>query len=191
MRHALKLHPQSRCSAVRGIDVEAVRPWARGLLLRYVVSGNIGALALPAVAAPARADELWRHTCFEAFIRPTPGAAYYEFNFAPSTQWAAYRFDSYRAGMRAAEDGGVPRIEVDQTPDRFTLQAALQWDASSELGREAPWLAGLSVVLENAGGQKSYWALAHPPGKPDFHHADCFALPLQSSADASGRLSPS
>jgi hypothetical protein len=34
---------------------------------------------------------------------------------------------------------------------------------------------GLSAVLEEQDGTKSYWALAHPPGgKPDFHHPDCF-----------------
>src|SRR3546814_3736372 len=30
----------------------------------------------------------------------------------------------------------------------------------------------LSAVIEELDGTKSYWALAHPPGKPDFHHPD-------------------
>jgi hypothetical protein len=94
MRRALKLHPDSRAPAVRHIEVEVARPHGGGLLLRYIVSGEIAALALPAVAAPTRADELWRHTCFEVFIQSGPGEAYYEFNFAPSAQWAAYRFAS-------------------------------------------------------------------------------------------------
>jgi hypothetical protein len=34
----------------------------------------------------------------------------------------------------------------------------------------------LSALIEDQNGGKSYWALAHPPGKPDFHHADSFAL---------------
>jgi len=37
---------------------------------------------------------------------------------------------------------------------------------------------GLAAVIEELDGTKSYWALAHPPGAPDFHHADCFALTL-------------
>jgi len=37
---------------------------------------------------------------------------------------------------------------------------------------------GLSAVIEETDGTKSYWALRHPPGKPDFHHPDCFALTL-------------
>ena len=30
----------------------------------------------------------------------------------------------------------------------------------------------ITAVIEEKGGRKSYWALAHPPGRPDFHHAD-------------------
>jgi hypothetical protein len=177
MRCTLKIHPDSRCSAVRQVEIEVAR--AGTLVLRYVLNGDIAKLALPPTAAPARADALWRHTCFEAFIRPGAGEAYYEFNFAPSTQWAAYRFDAYREAMRVAADVGAPRIEVECAPERFTLQATLQWDGLSALGRDTPWHVGLSAVLEETGGHKSYWALAHPPGKPDFHRADCFALELQ------------
>ena len=35
---------------------------------------------------------------------------------------------------------------------------------------------GLSAILEEEDGTISYWALAHPPGRPDFHHPDCLAL---------------
>jgi len=179
MRYALKPNPDSHSPAVRHVEVEVARRQVGGLLLRYVVSGEIAALALPAMMAPTRTDELWRHTCFEAFIRPGLGEDYYEFNFAPSTRWAAYRFDGYRSGMRVADETAAPRIEVEKAAEQFTLQATLQWDNSSELGRAATWRLGLSAVIEQADGHKSYWALAHPPGKPDFHHADCFVLELQ------------
>jgi hypothetical protein len=179
MRWALKIHPDSRCSAARQVEVEVTRQQAGGLVLRYTVSGKIDDLALPAVTTSARVDELWRHTCFEAFIRPAAGEAYYEFNFAPSTQWAAYRFDRYRSGRRTPDEMGAPQIEVERSSQRFTLQSTLRWDETSELARAATWWLGLSAVLEETNGGKSYWALAHPPGKPDFHHADCFALKLQ------------
>ncbi|HZR60639.1 MAG TPA: DOMON-like domain-containing protein [Xanthobacteraceae bacterium] len=178
MRVALKIHPDSRCPAVHQVEVEAARPQVGALVLRYVVDGDMRGLVLPPVAEPARTDALWQHTCFEAFIRPGSEAAYYEFNFAPSTRWAAYRFDGYREGMRAADQIGALRIEVDCTPERYTLQVALQCDESFELAR-ATWHVGFSAVLEAVCGDKSYWALAHPPGKPDFHHADCFVAELK------------
>jgi hypothetical protein len=44
-----------------------------------------------------------------------------------------------------------------------------------ELPRAEKWHLGLSAVIEEHNGRKSYWALAHRPGKPDFHHSDCFS----------------
>ena len=171
MRHTLRLHPDSHCAAATRIEADVARPRPGNLILSYVVSGKIGDLRWPPVVTPARADELWRHTCFEAFIRPSSGSAYYEFNFSPSTQWAAYRFDSHRSGMRVATEIGAPRTEVRSDEATYTLQAALELD-----GLSSPLHLGLSAVLEETNGRKSYWAVAHPPGKADFHHADCFTL---------------
>jgi hypothetical protein len=173
MRQALRRHPDSACSAATHIDVEVARPRAGRLVLSYVVTGKISDFRMPPIVVSARSDELWRHTCFEAFVRVSSGPAYYEFNFAPSTQWAAYRFDSYRSGMRVATETDTPRIEVRSSAETYTLQAELELD-----GLSLPWRLGLSAVLEETNGRKSYWALAHPPGKADFHHADCFALEL-------------
>ena len=125
MRLALKLHPNSFCTAVTGVDVDVTRPHDGNLSLSYITTGKIADLRLPLVAVSARADELWRSSCFEAFIRAAPGEAYYEFNFAPSTQWAAYRFDGYRTGMRAASEIAAPRIEVQSAPECYTLRATL------------------------------------------------------------------
>lgn len=177
MRQTLKLHPASPCSAATHIDVDVARPHAGSLLLRYVVTGAIADLRMPPVVTAARADELWQHTCFETFVGTSADAAYYEFNFAPSTQWAAYRFGGYRSG-RAATEIAAPRIDVQSAPERFTLQASLELDRLSGLPSGARWRLGLSAVIEEANGRISYWALAHPPGKADFHHSDCFSHEL-------------
>jgi len=179
MRLALRLHPDSLCLAAIQIDVDVARPQAGRLALGYAVSGPIGDLRLPPVASPTRTDALWQHTCFEAFVRCAASDAYYEFNFAPSTQWAAYRFSGYRSGMHAA-DIGAPRIDVQTCPERFTLRASLTLDELSSLPRDARWRLGLSALIEDTSGRKSYWALAHPPGQADFHHPDCFAFELSA-----------
>ncbi len=187
MRQALKLHPDSLCSAATQIAVEVAQPRSGRLVLSYFVTGKISDLRMPPVMAAARSDELWQHTCFEAFVRTPPGEAYYEFNFAPSTQWAAYRFDSYRSGMRIATEIKAPRIEVQTAPECYTLRASLELDqllapfppspaSWGKGGGDAVGRLGLAAVLEETSGRKSYWALAHPPGKPDFHHFDCFAF---------------
>src|SRR5690348_2499137 len=125
MRQALSPHPDSPCPAAIQIDVEVARPRAGSLVLSYVLSGRIDALRLPVLTAAARRDGLWRHTCFEAFVRAPPGEPYYEFNFAPSTHWAAYRFERYRDGMRAADRIVALPVAVQSGSDRCTLQASL------------------------------------------------------------------
>jgi len=175
MRQLLRLHPDSRCSAAEKIEVGITRPHADSLVLSYVVTGKIGDVRMPPVVAASRSDELWQHTCFEAFVRASSGTEYYEFNFAPSTQWAAYRFSDYRSGMRVANEISALPIEVRSSPHSYTLQTSLDLDRLSDLPHQNLWRLGLSALIEDTSGRKSFWALAHPPGNPDFHHADGFA----------------
>jgi hypothetical protein len=189
MRQLLRLHPDSRCFAAAHIEVAVARPRADSLVLSYIVTGKISDVRMPPVMAAARNDELWRYTCFEAFVRASSGTEYYEFNFAPSTQWAAYRFDSYRMGKHVATEISAPRIDVRSNEECYTLRTSLELDEllpparfpageGGTGGGDAAWRLGLSAVLEEASGRTSYWALAHSTGRPDFHHADCFACEL-------------
>jgi hypothetical protein len=178
MRQALKLHPDSRFVAAVHVEVDVSLLRSGSLVLQYFVTGKMSDLRMPPVTTPARIDELWQHTCFEAFVRALPAATYYELNFAPSTQWAAYRFTGYRSGMSVANEIGAPRFKVQSDAERYKMQASLNLDHLSNLPSNAVWRLGLSAVIEEASGRKSYWALAHPPGKPDFHHSDCFAHEL-------------
>jgi hypothetical protein len=120
-----------------------------------------------------RAEGLWQTTCFEAFVRSEGEEAYSEWNFAPSGDWAAYDFSSYREGMAEAEVTAPPYIRME---DNLTWWAV---GATISIAADRRWLLGVSAVLEEQDGTKSYWALAHPPGdKPDFHAADCFTARL-------------
>ena len=174
MRLALKVHPDIPADPVSGLAVELERV-ADSLILRYVLTGDLAHLAIPPPVASDRTDELWRHTCFEAFLRPDPGEAYVELNFAPSTQWAAYRFTGYRAGMGPA-DIAAPRIELAATDT--TLELAVRLDLARLALPPGPCRLALCAVIEQTNGAKSYWALAHPSGRPDFHHRSSFACSL-------------
>lgn len=177
---ALQLHPDSQCDAAAQIGVEIARSSPAQLALRYLVTGTPGELLLPPPTDPARADGLWQHTCFEVFIRSSANPAYYEFNFAPSTLWAAYRFSGHRHGRSDVTEMSPPRIETRSNGDCYELRAWLELDRLPDLPRDA-WQLGLSAVIEEAKGRKSYWALAHPAGKADFHHPDCFVLELPAA----------
>ena len=172
----LKAHPGTPAEALVRLEAEAERFGAQTLALRFILTGALSDLILPAAAAPRRADGLWNHTCFEAFVRSPGDPSYHEFNFAPSTQWAAYRFEGYRSGM--SEAPVTPRIAVHEEPGRFTLEAEVELG----LAPDAAWELAVSAVIEETNGRKSYWALAHPAGKPDFHHPDSFTLQLPAAA---------
>jgi hypothetical protein len=177
----LKRHPACLASAVVCLEAEAVRSSSRTLELLYRLSGAMGGLSLPPAAEPARADGLWQHTCFEAFVRASRDGPYHEFNLAPSAQWAGYGFSGYRNGMISpAMD--PPHIRTRSSGDTYELRATLKLDLLPHLPGDAPWQLNLSAVIEDASGRKSYWALSHPPGKADFHHPDCFTLELPAPA---------
>jgi len=151
--------------------------------LRFLVKGT--GLAAPARTTPRRADDLWKTTCFELFLRPATGDAYFEFNFSPSTRWAAYAFESHRQGRLDLPQSVEPRVEREParpTGADYRLDAIVHF---SEIPSTA-FRMGLSAIIEEMDGTKSYWALAHPLGdEPDFHDPACFAIELPPAPDSS------
>lgn len=171
----LRLHPDCACDPAVHIAAAAERNRDE-LVLHYRLTG-LANIVVPPGRTASRADELWRHTCFEAFVRGSSGQGYVELNFSPSGQWAAYRFSGYRAGMTAALEI-VPEIAVNGAADCLELNAQVCLSPFEDLVGRTVWHIGLAAVIEEASGRLSYWALALPPGKPDFHHRDGFALAL-------------
>ncbi|NTV96523.1 MAG: DOMON-like domain-containing protein [Thiobacillus sp.] len=169
----LHVHPATPCPAVTAGTVELAWNPDGSLGLAYRLAVEPASLRLPAAAVPGRVDGLWRHTCFEAFVMADAGPGYREFNFAPSGQWAAYAFTAYRYGGR---DLAMPAPAIACRRDAGGLElVAVLPAAALPAGRLR---LGLSAVVEDAAGTIGYWALRHPPGKPDFHHTDAFALVL-------------
>jgi len=169
--HQLAVHPAFSPKAVRSVEarVGVVGPW---LQARWRVEGS-ASIILPPFAGRQRRDGLWQATCFEMFHMVGDGPAYAEYNFSPSERWAAYRFDDVRAGMREAPADPAPDVTGAAGAHLYVLTAILPDTVLAGVSA-----AGLSAVIEEKDGTKSYWALAHGPGQPDFHAPACFALPL-------------
>ncbi len=155
------------------MSASACRRRGKHIWLRYGFSGAGLKLPDPTGNPPTRRDELWKQTCCEIFIRA--GDGYYELNFAPGGDWAAYHFTGYREGM-TSPDITPPIAEAHRHGDVWLLQASLDLSLLPDLDDSLPWEIGLSAVIETKDGGISYWAVNHPPGKPDFHHPDSFAL---------------
>ncbi|HEX8125835.1 MAG TPA: DOMON-like domain-containing protein [Allosphingosinicella sp.] len=207
MRLSLHPHPDTPCGALTGVEIEMARLRPLKLQIRYVLVGNIRRVRLKPRDRD-RGDELWRHTCFEAFVRVGGEENYLEYNVSPSGDWAAYRFDGYRQGMTPAseiettylgtdrrtepldadrrkrlKDCGMDTLERFE-PSFFSLKTELTFSNAMGLAVAQPWHVGLSAIVEERNGRMSYWALAHPPEKPDFHDPACFALELPAARPA-------
>jgi hypothetical protein len=146
--------------------------------LTFVIKGDIAGLRLPSEVPSRFAEGLWRHTCFEVFIRCGGSPSYHEFNFSPSREWAVYAFERYRQASPIAHEALDPRIVVHSSHSTLTLEAEIALPRLSQMHVDGALSLGLSAVIEDNEAALSYWALAHPSDKPDFHHPDSFTLHL-------------
>ncbi|MBR0551381.1 DOMON-like domain-containing protein [Stakelama marina] len=183
MQAKLIPHPQTPCEALGGITVTVAPRRGACLGISFRARGNIGAIAWPGERERGeglwqRADELWRHSCFEMFVARENGCDYHEVNAATSGQWAGYRFDAYREGMTTADDLAMIAGKWRRLRDRAEMHLLVELPPAY---REVSLDVGLSAVIEGKNGSKSYWALAHSQAKPDFHDRACFALKVPAA----------
>ncbi len=172
-------HPDTPEPAVRSLSVEVERHGAQ-LDLRFMGDGVLDQIAWPDDADAEFTDGLWQHTCFEVFVRGNHGASYVEGNFSPSTEYAFYAFSGYREGMTAIRNGDHPCVGIGFGDNQFSVFVTLDMASIAPEFATNDWTIGLSAVIETKDGHKSYHALAHPGGAPDFHHPASFALELKA-----------
>lgn len=175
----LALHCHSATPCARALTVTVGVGWSAGgcLVLNYRIEGDVDGLRLPPRRPPAAADSLWQSTCFEAFVKAPRSRGYTELNASPSSQWALYRFDGYRRGMRALAPAHPPQMLCRRQAG--TVHARVEVDLA-ELGvaSRGELEMAIAAVLQDVNGGLSYWALTHPAGEPDFHHPSAFTLVL-------------
>ncbi len=182
--HAVTLtcHPETPSDAVRGVSARVCRKPGSLLAVSYVIVGDFDRVRVPAPRAPRVANRLWQHTCCELFIGCKGTQAYHEFNFSPSGEWAVYAFEGYR--MVRNDDSpaamAAPQFDVRAMPGKLELDALIRLEGLRQLRHNSGLSLAISAVTEDDQGALSYWALHHPPGKPDFHHAAAFALALDA-----------
>ena len=171
--HELKAHPAYPPLAVTGVQARVIGHDADWLRLRWRIEGSTR-LVVPPFAGKGRANELWQATCFEMFLMPDGGEAYSEWNFSPSERWNAYDFSEYRDGMIERDSPREPSCTM-RLGSSFAIFDASVPTAALPSGESA---MGLTCILEEEGGIKSFWAIAHGKDQPDFHDPACFAARL-------------
>jgi|HubBroStandDraft_1064217.scaffolds.fasta_scaffold04102_4 hypothetical protein len=185
-RAALIWHPDTPGEAVWRIGVEVNFVAGLSLSCHYSLHGDLARVHVPGARAGRRADGLWQHTCFEMFVAADNDPGYFEFNFSPGLDWAAYRFGAYRDRMTLANLTQAPGLNVRRTPDRLDLSATVHLAGMGGVFAARRLRVALAAVVEEDSGRLSYWALQHAPGNPDFHHPDGFALELETAVPSGG-----
>lgn len=148
------------------------------LTLHYSLTGNIEDIFLPPLSLyPCRKDELWKTTCFECFLAIEDQPQYWEFNISPSGDWNIYHMDAY------------PRIAFREETSIHWLPFHFQMDDQGcflkvavnllPIIREGQRIKiGITAVIQSADGDITYWALAHPAPRADFHLKESFICSL-------------
>jgi hypothetical protein len=172
---ALVRHDASAETGVERVSARFLTRSRNEIVLRYCATGDLSTVTVPRRVSGRRKDDLWRNTCFEFFARFENEPAYWEMNFSPSSDWAAYRFSDYRNNRRNEPLASAAFFDILTTENRLRVDIRLSLGAlQSRSLRTARF--GFSAVFRDAEERMSYWALAHPEGQPDFHHPTCFSF---------------
>ena len=163
----LQCHSASHCNAVNSVHVTMNRE-ASSLQLHYEIAGDIEALKIPVPLQSLRYDELWRHTCAEMFIALPGTTLYGEYNFSPSSRWAAYEFAAYRQDRRQLLcDNPIMTLVTGQNKLMLAMNLVLPEPYAFRALQ-----MGLCMVIEDNNEQCSYWALQHDGPRADFHRRE-------------------
>ena len=148
------------------------------LTVRYVLEGALDDLLLPwPDPAQERRDELWRSTCFEAFLGAPGSMAYHEINLAPAGHWACYSFSAPREGMCPESALAALDWKTHRVPGHYAIRFTLELDRIGWHAQEGLEL-GISAILLREDGAREFWALTHAGPAPDFHLHESFLLRL-------------
>lgn len=177
--HLLIPHPDHPALSVSQVEARVIGSDSNWLRVRWRIEGS-QKLVVPPFAGKGRADGLWETTCFELFLKPEGGSAYVELNLSPSERWNAYDFAAYRWGMEPRPFPREPECTMRQGSSFAIFDAAIPITALPQ----EECAMGMTAVIEELGGVKSYWALVHPEGAPDFHAPACFTATLPAPGAA-------
>lgn len=168
----LMLHRTCDLGPIRAVTASIV-PTEDGCEAQFRLDGDTSAIRVPESASPERMDNLWKTTCFEIFWQPIGQPGYVEFNLSPSGRWASYDFDSFREGMR---DAPVTSIAISSSHSEASHGDGLILKARIAADLPGPAQVALNAIVEHQDGALQFWALAFPPGPPEFHSEACRQL---------------
>ncbi len=117
-----------------------------------------------------RFHELWKQTCFEAFVQPVGDSKYFEINLNTHKAWNVYEFENYREPQPPVECAAADVIDV-QIKEDF-LRARIKFNKMEFKKLKV----SLCAVLNLKETGTTYWSFQHVDAKPNFHHFGSFVI---------------
>lgn len=177
MNQGFTLIPFSPDAQAGIVITGAIGRHSNTLSVSYLLTGLLSDIVIRDPAdVPERRDHLWEETCMEFFISPENSGNYWEFNLSPAGHWNVYNFKSYRRGMREEPAFTSLPFVVQMKSDAFKISVELALDDIVASNRSLA--VGISAVIREPNGGKTYWALSHSGPEPDFHRRDSFIIEL-------------
>lgn len=155
----------------------AITQQQKQVTLDFHLLGDLDEVKFPDMKAPTeRMNNLWEHTCLEAFFAWDRHPYYWELNLSPSGDWNLYSFRKYRIGQKLERKVDSIVYQVSKWDSR-QYRAAVTLDLEKILPSHPVQLEfSLTSVIETQVGSKSYWAFSHCGSQPDFHLRDSFVI---------------
>jgi len=181
MEVKLQSHPAcSNCSPIISI-VAFLRRLNFNISIEYLVSGELDKCSIPAVNSyPSRVDELWCHTCFEAFMCFENAEGYYELNISPTEDWNFYSFAGYHKDR--STEYRVDAIHQESQLYQNSFRKVVEFDIRKifpDITDEQSLFLNVTAVIEDRNQNLSYWAHTHcNASRPDFHLREGFSIRL-------------
>lgn len=133
-------------------------------LLKITLTGDISEVSL----SESDHEELWRHTCFELFIRDRHGEGYEEINCSPGGRFSRTYLSSYRNVHSVREFHTAPDIICSRQGD--SCEYAICFAGIDIVQGEI----AVAVITADDRGTRRFWGMNHRGDIPDFHHDDNF-----------------
>ena len=149
-------------------DLKLLGPDSLELTFSWTDSKNL--IIQPESPGMGRHHELWKQTCFEAFIQPANKVPYFEVNLSTQKAWNVYGFEAYREPQPPTEVSSADAIKIDVKEGN--LKAVIQF-RKSEFKKVK---VSLCAVLNLKDIGPTYWSFAHADQKPNFHKFESFII---------------
>lgn len=170
------------------IRIQANIEWVqKSILLSFEIydPSNIILNPLSEELKPSRRNELWKHTCFEAFLKLPQTTHYFEINQNQSKDWNVYEFSEYRTGMQESKHLMLMQLSTQKSEPQHKTKiiSEYQWSQNFLSQNNFETLqVGLCAVIESVHQTIDYYGITHSnKDQPDFHHFNSYKYTLSKS----------